>query len=124
MKKIFKSLCFLSIAFVFTGCYKHTPKEAAAPADVKEGALDIASPSKEEADVIIITHVKKRQTEDSYTFTFFVDGKEIKESVKGEKEKEDADNDKYIPFAGATGIIPPLIQHKYTHKHTPPLPRF
>lgn len=88
MKKIYMFIGILVVAVVFTGCYRHTPKEVAAPADVKEVALDMASPSKKEADVIIITHVKKRQTEDSYTFTFFVDGKEIKESVKGEKEKE------------------------------------
>ena len=70
MKKISKFLCCLSVAVIFTGCYKHTPKEIAALADVKEVALDMASLSKEEVDVIIITHVKKRQTKDSYTFTF------------------------------------------------------
>ena len=87
MKKRAKFLAVLAVAAVFTGCYKHIPQETVT-VEVKEVALDITSPSKDETDVIVITHVKNRQTEDSYTFTFFVDGREIKESVKGVKETE------------------------------------
>lgn len=88
MKKICMFIGILVVTWVFAGCFKHIPKEAAAPADVKDVALDTAAPSKEEADIIIMAHMKKRPTENPYTFTLIVDGKEIKESVKGVKEKE------------------------------------
>jgi len=51
-------------------------------------ALDIASPSQDETDLIVIAHVKKRLTEEPYTFIVAVDGKELKETVKGVRETE------------------------------------
>ena len=88
MKKIFKILSILVFASVFTGCYKHIQQETAAPVDVKDVVLGIAAPSMEETDIIVIAHLKKRLTEEPYTFTLSVDGKEIKESVKGVKQTE------------------------------------
>lgn len=68
MKKIFKFLSVLAVAAVFTGCYKHVPEESMAPVEVKDVALDRASPSKDETDLIVIAHVKKRVTEDLRLF--------------------------------------------------------
>ena len=88
MKRIFKVLNVLAVAVVFTGCYMHVPKEAAAPVEVKDVALDVASPSQDESDLIVIAHVKKRLTEEPYTFVISIDGKEMKETVKGVRETE------------------------------------
>lgn len=88
MKKALKLLGVIVVAAVLTGCYKYVPREAVAPVEVKEAALDMASPSQDETDVIVITHVKKRLTEEPYTFTVSIDGKEMKETVKGVKETE------------------------------------
>lgn len=87
MKKIMRLLCVLAVAVVFTGCYKHVPKEAAL-VEAKDVALDIASPSQDETDLVVIAHVKKRLTEEPYTFTVEIDGKEIQETVKGVRETE------------------------------------
>ena len=88
MKKMYMFIGILVVTVLFTGCYKHIPKEATAPADVKDVALYTTAPSTEEADIIIMTHVKKRPTENQYTFILLIDGKEIKESVKGIKETD------------------------------------
>ncbi|CAG0946500.1 hypothetical protein ANRL1_03052 [Anaerolineae bacterium] len=88
MKRMIRALSVLAVAVVFTGCYKNVPQEAAAPVEVREVALDIAPPSQEETDLVVIAHVKKRLTEDPYTFTVKVDGREIKETVQGVKETE------------------------------------
>ena len=88
MKRILKFLSVLVVAVTFTGCYKHVPEEAAAPVEVKDVALDIASPSQDETDIVVIAHVKKRLTEEPYTFNVGIDGKEMKEIVNGVKETE------------------------------------
>ncbi len=88
MKKMLMFIGVLAVAAVFTGCYKHLPKEAAEPVEVKDVALDMASPSKDETDLIVIAHVKKRLTEEPYTFIVSIDGKEMKETVKGVRETE------------------------------------
>jgi len=88
MRRIIRVLGVLAVAAVFTGCYKHVPEEALAPVEVKDVALDITSPSQEETDLVVIAHVKKRLTEEPYTFTVKVDGREVKETVKGVKETE------------------------------------
>ncbi len=67
MKRMIRALSVLAVAVVFTGCYKNVPQEAAAPVEVREVALDIAPPSQEETDLVVIAHVKKRLTEDPYT---------------------------------------------------------
>lgn len=87
-KRILRFLGVLAVAVTFTGCYKHVPEEAAAPVEVKDVALDIASPSQDETDIVVIAHVKKRLTEEPYTFNVGIDGKEMKEIVKGVKETE------------------------------------
>jgi hypothetical protein len=88
MKKALKLLGVIVVAAIFTGCYKHVPEEAAAPVEAKVMALDIASPSKDETDLIVIAHVKKRLTEEPYTFTIGINGTEMKEAVKGIRETE------------------------------------
>lgn len=88
MKRILKFFSVLAVAAVFTGCYKNVPKEAVTPVEVKEVALDIASPSQDETDLVVIAHVKKRLTEEPYTFLLSIDGREIKETVKGVRETE------------------------------------
>jgi len=90
MKKIYMFISVLLVTWVFTGCYKHSPKETAVTADVKDIAFGTSAPSNEEADIIIKAHVKKKMTENPYTYTFtlIVDGKEIKESIKGVNEME------------------------------------
>jgi hypothetical protein len=90
MKYIYTYICALFVIAVFTGCYKHIPKETAITADVKDIAFGTSAPSKEEADIIIMAHVKKKMTENrnTYSFTLIVDGKEFKESIKGVNEKE------------------------------------
>lgn len=88
MKRISKFLGVLAVATVVTGCYKHVPPEAMSPLEVKDVALDIASPSQNEADLVVIAHVKKRLTEELYTFIISIDGKEMKETVKGVRETE------------------------------------
>lgn len=88
MKKICMFIGILVVTWIFTGCYKHITKEAAAPADVKEVASGAAAPSGEEVDIIITAHVKKKPTENPYTFILLIDGKEIRESVKGIKEAD------------------------------------
>lgn len=87
-QRILMFLGVLAVAVTFTGCYKHVPEEAVAPVEVRDVALDIASPSQDETDLVVITHVKKRLTEEPYTFIVAVDGKEMKETVKGVKETE------------------------------------
>lgn len=87
-KRIFKFLGVLAVAAVFTGCYKHVPEEAVTPVEVKDVALGISSPSQAETDLIVIAHVKKRLTDEPYTFTIGIDGKEMKETVNGIKETE------------------------------------
>ncbi len=88
MKKILMFMGVLTVAAIFTGCYKHVPEVAVTPIEVKDVALEIASPSKDETDLIVITHVKKRLTEEPYTFIVSVDGKEMKETVKGVRKTE------------------------------------
>jgi len=88
LKRIESLLRVLAVAVVFTGCYKHVQEEAAAPVEVKEVALDIASPSQDETDLVVIAHVKKRLTEEPYTFTIGIDSKEMPETVKGVRETE------------------------------------
>lgn len=88
MKRMIRVLGVLAVAAVFSGCYKHVPKEAVAPVEVKDVALDIASPSKDETDLVVIAHVKKRLTDEPYTFTIGIDGKEMRETVKGVRETE------------------------------------
>lgn len=88
MKRMIRVLGVLAVAAVFTGCYKNVPQEAATPVEVKEVSLDIAAPSQDESDLVVIAHVKKRLTEEPYTFTVSIDGKEIKETVNGVKETE------------------------------------
>src|SRR3990172_11504108 len=88
MRRIIRVLGVLAVAAVFTGCYKNVPEEALAPVEVKDVALDIASPSQDETDLVVIAHVKKRLTEEPYTFTVGIDGKEIQETVKGVRETE------------------------------------
>jgi len=88
MKRTLKFLSVLVVAIVLTGCYKNIPEEALAPVEVKDVALGIASPSSGETDLVVIAHVKKRLTEDPYTFIVSVDGMEMKEIVKGVKATE------------------------------------
>ncbi len=88
MKRILKILGVLAVALVFTGCYKYVPEEATAPVEAKEVALYITSPSQDETDLVVITHLKKRLTEEPYTFIVSIDGKEMKETVKGVRETE------------------------------------
>lgn len=87
MKNVLKFIGVLSAAVVFVGCTSIS-KTAMTSVEVNEAALNTSSPSKEEADLIIITHIKKRSTEKPYTFVISVDGKEYMESVNGLKETE------------------------------------
>jgi hypothetical protein len=89
MKKLFKFLSVLAVATVFAGCTS-LPRKAVATEEeeVEVVALNIAAPSEEEADLIVITHIKKRLTEEPYTFIISIDGKEIEEAVKGNRETE------------------------------------
>jgi hypothetical protein len=88
MTNLLKFLGFLAVAVILAGCYRHVPKEAVAPIEVREVALDIALPSNDETDVIVIAHVKKMLTQKPYTFIVALDGKEMEETVKGVKETE------------------------------------
>ncbi len=88
MKRMIGIFCVLAVAAVFTGCYKHVPAGVATPAEIREVAMDASDPSKGEADLVVISHVKKRLTENPYTFSVKVDGSEIKETVQGVKERE------------------------------------
>lgn len=88
MKRLIRALSVLAVAVVFTGCYKNVPQEAAAPVEVREVALDIAPPSQEETDLVVIAHAKKRLTEEPYAFTIGIDGKKMQETVKGIRETE------------------------------------
>ena len=87
-------LSLLFIILVFSGCYRQvTAEKPIVPVDIKVMALDEPAPSQDEADIVIITHIKKasyllnpRTAETPYTFIIVVDGKEFKEEVKGAEE--------------------------------------
>jgi len=84
----------LVIAVVFAGCYKQIPLEKPmVPVEFKVVPLDEPAPPQGEADIIITTHMKKksyifdpRTAETPYVFTLLIDGKELRESVKGVEE--------------------------------------
>ena len=77
-----------------TGCYKQVPLEKPmVPVEFKVVPLDEPAPPQGEADIIITTHMKKksyifdpRTAETPYVFTLLIDGKELRESVKGVEE--------------------------------------
>jgi hypothetical protein len=77
-----------------TGCYKQIPLEKPmVPVEFKVVPLDEPAPAQGEADIIITTHIKKksyifdpRTAETPYVFTLLIDGKELRESVKGVEE--------------------------------------
>lgn len=86
-------LFILLIAAVFSGCYKQVPEEAMVPADVKVVSLDEPVPKQDEADVVIITDIRKasyllsqRTAGTPYTFVISIDGRELKEDLKGVKD--------------------------------------
>src|SRR3972149_9611619 len=84
----------LVIAVVFAGCYKQIPLEKPmVPVEFKVVPLDEPAPAQGEVDIIITTHIKKRSyifdprtAETPYVFTLLIDGKELRESVKGVEE--------------------------------------
>ena len=57
MENIYMFIGILVVTVVFTGCYKHIPKEAAAPADVKEVALDITAPKEFQGGVDVFRNI-------------------------------------------------------------------
>lgn len=84
---------YIRVMFLITlliGCYKHAPFERVVPVEIKVVDMDAPVPSQNEADIIIVTHIKKasylfspRTAETPYTFTILIDGNELKESLKG-----------------------------------------
>lgn len=95
MQRVMSILSLLLITAVFTGCYKQIPREAVTPVEIKVVALDAAVPLDEEADIIVTTHTKKasyllspRTAESPYTFYLMIDGKGLKEILKGVQEVE------------------------------------
>jgi len=76
------------------GCYTQIPLEKPmVPVEFKVVPLDEPAPPQGEADIIITTHIKKksyifepRTVETPYVFTLLIDGKELRESVKGVEE--------------------------------------
>lgn len=96
MKKIAMVLCMMFIAAGTIGCYRQIPiKEEIVPIDFKVIALDDPLPPQNEADIIIITHIKKvsyllspRTAETPYTFLLSINGQELKETLKGVEEIE------------------------------------
>lgn len=101
MKSITRLAIIGLLAIMFMGCYKQTRLEQmGTPAQFKVVSLDESAPSQDEADVIVTTHIKKasyllspRTADTPYTFTLSIDGREIKEDVKGVEEVE-SDTDK------------------------------
>ncbi len=104
-----KVVIALFVSLVFIGCYKQVHREAMAPVYVEVVELNAPLPSSEESDILITTHIKKasyyfspRTAETSYTFTISVNGKEIKETLKGVEEAEskiDAERGEGIHYA-------------------------
>lgn len=96
MKTITRLAIIGLLAVMFTGCYKQTKLEQMeTSAQFKVVGLDAPTPSQDEADLIITTHIKKasyllspRTAEMPYTFTLMIDGQGIKEDVKGVEEVE------------------------------------
>ncbi|MBI5748638.1 MAG: hypothetical protein HZA00_05880 [Nitrospinae bacterium] len=109
MKDTVRLLFALFVVVVFTGCYKQIPKEAVIPVEVRVVDLDVPLPSKDEADVVVITHIKKvsylfspRTAETPYTFILSINGKEIKDTLKGVEDVEskiDAERGEGIHYA-------------------------
>lgn len=90
MKSIARIIWILLIVVVFGGCYRQVSKETVVPVEIKVVDMDAPVPSRDEADVVVITHIKKasyhfipRTAETPYTFTILIDGNELKESLKG-----------------------------------------
>jgi len=109
MKKVADVLFVLFIAAGFIGCYKQVPREAITPVDVKVVELNAPPPSTAESDILITTHIKKtsyhfspRTAETPYTFILSINGKEIKETLKGVEDVEskiDAERGEGIHYA-------------------------
>ncbi|HAG51984.1 MAG: hypothetical protein A2X87_00330 [Deltaproteobacteria bacterium GWC2_42_51] len=90
-----KIVIALFVLLVIAGCYKQIPKEAVVPVEVKIVGIDAATPSHDEADIMITTHIKKasyyfspRTADMPYAFTLSIDGKELIEKLKGVEEVE------------------------------------
>ena len=90
MKSIVRIIWILLIVIFFAGCYRQVSKETVVPIEVKVVDMDAPMPSQNEADIIIVTHIKKasyhfspRAAETPYTFTILIDCNELKESLKG-----------------------------------------
>lgn len=74
------------------GCYWEAPLAQRPVPDIEVVRADSPPPSPDKADLIIYSHIKKRffakpgAEEKPYTFFISIDGRELKETVKGIKE--------------------------------------
>lgn len=74
------------------GCYREAPLAQRPVPDIEAVRPDSLPPSPEKSDLIIYSHIKKRSfvrpgaEEKPYTFFISIDGRELKETVKGVKE--------------------------------------
>jgi len=87
-----KMTIFLALVVLLgvSGCYRRAPQEAMVRGGVRVVALDASAPSADEADILVMTHVKKpstalapRSADAPYAFTIRVDGASFVETVKG-----------------------------------------
>ncbi len=84
----------LPVMLLLAGCYRQAPEAMVlSPDDVRVVALNASAPAANEADLIILTHIKKpsyllnpRTPETPYTFTLSVDGARFVETLTGREE--------------------------------------
>lgn len=84
----------LPLLLLLAGCYKQVPEETLLePQAIRVVAMNAQTPAGNEADIIVMTHIKKasyylspRSPETPYTFTLSIDGRSFVESVKGREE--------------------------------------